>query len=121
MIPQQSPNPYKAAPVLGGSEAQFQKAVIDLAHRLGWRVAHFRPAMNKRGQWMTAVQADGAGFPDLVLARDRIVFVELKAPGKQLSNAQVEWAEAIHKASGEFYCFKPADWDEIEQTLGRAA
>jgi hypothetical protein len=99
------------------SEAQFQKAVIELAHRLGWRVAHFRTSQNSRGQYMTAVQADGAGFPDLVLVRDRVIFAELKTAGKQLSTPQVEWAEAIHKASGEFYCWKPKDWDEIELTL----
>jgi hypothetical protein len=75
--------------------------------------------MNKRGQWMTAVQADGAGFPDLVLVRGRIIFAELKAAGRQLSSPQVAWAEAIHKAGGEFYVWKPKDWDEIEAVLRR--
>ncbi len=103
------------------SEAQFQKAVIELAHRFNWRVAHFRTAQTSKGAWVTPVAADGAGFPDLCLVRDRVVFAELKAPGKQLSPRQVEWAEAIHKAGGEFYCWKPTDWPEIEQTLRRAA
>jgi len=103
------------------TEAVFQKTVIAAARALGWRVAHFRPAQNQKGKWMTPVQADGAGFPDLVLCRDRVIFAELKAPGRQLSPHQVEWAEAIHKAGGEFYCWKPKDWGEIEAVLRRAA
>ena len=46
------------------SERELQDAVIQLARLLGWRVAHFRPAMTTRG-WRTPVSADGAGFPDL--------------------------------------------------------
>lgn len=43
-------------------ERQWQAQVIELARILGWRVAHFRPALTKHG-WRTPVQADGAGFP----------------------------------------------------------
>jgi hypothetical protein len=70
---------------------------------------------------MTAVQGDGAGFPDLVLTRDRIIFCELKSATGRLSDAQTAWAESIHRAGGNFYCWKPADWDEIERTLRAAA
>lgn len=44
------------------TEIQWQAQVIELAHILGWTVAHFRPALTKHG-WRTPVQADGAGFP----------------------------------------------------------
>ena len=66
---------------------------------------------------MTPVAADGAGFPDLVCVRERVVFIELKSATGRLSDAQTAWAESIHRAGGEYYCFKPSDWDEIEQTL----
>mgnify|MGYP003677610739 FL=1 len=80
------------------SEAQFQKQVIQLAQLLGWRVAHFRAAQTSRG-WRTPVAADGAGFPDLVLARrGQLIFAELKTQRGKLSNAQECWQEAL---SGE--------------------
>jgi hypothetical protein len=47
------------------TEAAFLRQVLDLAKLRGWRTAHFRPAQTSRG-WRTAVQGDGAGFPDLV-------------------------------------------------------
>lgn len=99
------------------TEAAFQKSIIDLAHRLNWRVAHFRTAQTSKGAWLTPVAADGAGFPDLVCTRERIVFIELKSATGRLSDAQTAWAESIHRAGGEYYCFKPADWDEIERVL----
>ena len=104
-------------------ESDFQKAVIDLAHTFGWLVAHFRPAMNKRGQWMTAVQADGAGFPDLVLVRGlHIKIAELKLSGKKPSKAQARWLAAFYRASQasayvRTYLWTPIDWDTIVAEL----
>jgi hypothetical protein len=52
------------------SEAQFQQQVIDLARLCGYRVAHFRTVrVQRKGgsvYYTTPVQADGAGWPDLV-------------------------------------------------------
>ena len=59
------------------TEADLQQAVIECARTLGWMVAHFRPALRQSGRWSTPVQADGKGFPDLVLARaGRVIFAE---------------------------------------------
>jgi hypothetical protein len=72
-------------------EKDLQRAVIDLAHLMGWRVAHFRPAQTARG-WRTAVEADGKGFPDLVLTRGgRVMFRELKCNGGKASPEQEQW------------------------------
>lgn len=92
------------------TEAQLQDAVITCAQVLGWRVAHFRPAHTARG-WRTAVSADGAGFPDLVLAgHGRLVFAELKSARGKLGPEQVDWAIAL-KGSGVTHCvWRPADW-----------
>ena len=59
-------------------EDDWQRQVVDLARLRGWRVAHFRPARTERG-WRTPVEADGAGFPDLLLVRGaQLLAVELK-------------------------------------------
>lgn len=86
-----------------GPEAIFQKDVIDLAHTLGWRVAHFRTSMNARGHYMTAVAADGKGFPDLCMVRrGRIVFAELKAGSNPLTAEQKAWMEDLDRASAGY-------------------
>ena len=91
------------------SEAGLLDSVIELAHLFGWRVAHFRPAMTKHG-WRTPVSADGKGFPDLVLVRDRVLFVELKSAKGRLSDDQLDWAAALTNAGVEYHCWRPADW-----------
>lgn len=106
-----------------GPEAVFQKDVIDLAHTLGWRVAHFRTSMNARGHYMTAVSADGKGFPDLCMVRrGRVIFAELKAPDGVLSDSQKEWISELEthpadRPSHEAYVWRPKDLDEIMRVL----
>jgi len=97
-------------------EEEFFRQVIDLAHILGWRVAHFRPAMTKWG-WRTAVSADGAGFPDCVFARERIVWAELKSKTGQLTAEQYEWLEALAEAGQEVYLWRPGDFEELVEVL----
>ena len=69
------------------TETELQAAVIEVAHLFGWRCAHFRPAMTKHG-WRTPVAADGAGWPDLLLCRERTIAVELKSAKGRLSLEQ---------------------------------
>ena len=109
----------------GQSERAFQAAVIELARRLGWKVAHFRVAQNARGDWRTPVAADGAGFPDLVLARAGcILFVELKTDRGRLTPNQEAWRDVLELAAFEapavlaVYVWRPRDWPEIEVELG---
>ena len=91
------------------SEAELQKAVIELAQRLGYRVAHFRPALTQTGRWVTAVQGDGAGFVDLVLARKGVVlFIELKSKKGRVSDAQEAWLSELPR--GFTFVFRPGDW-----------
>jgi hypothetical protein len=93
------------------SEAELQKAVLELAKRLGWRSAHFRPGMTQRGNWVTAVQGDGKGFPDLVLAKGRyLYFVELKAAGKYPSPEQRAWIAALEATDAKVFVWRPKDW-----------
>jgi hypothetical protein len=101
------------------TERELQNAVIELAQLLKWRVAHFRPARTAQG-WRTAVAGDGVGFPDLVLVRDRLIFVELKSAKGRLSPAQQCWlADLEHDAGQEVHIWRPCHWLDgtIEQIL----
>ena len=107
------------------TEAQFQKQVIQYAKLQGWRVAHFRTSMNSRGQWMTAVQAHGAGFPDLVMVREgRLIFAELKRDERQrqkMPDNQLAWLSALQGVIAvEVYVWTPENWIEIESVLSRS-
>lgn len=100
------------------TEDQFQRSVIDLAHLLGWRVAHFRPAKTRHG-WRTPVQADGAGFPDMVLCHPRhgVLYRELKSHTGQLSAYQVEWLEALRSAGADAGVWRPSNFARLADEL----
>lgn len=108
---------YRALVRSRWSEAEFTRMVLDLAHLYGWRSAHFLPAMNRRGQWRTAVQGDGRGFPDLVLVRERVLWVELKVGRNQPTPDQRAWLTALQAAGQEVYLWRPESWTEIELVL----
>ena len=97
-------------------EKDWQRDVIRLAQTLGWRVAHFRPAHTSKG-WRTAVAADGAGFPDLCLVRDRVIFAELKTEKGRVTEEQQEWIAALEVAGVESYVWRPTDLDDVMAVL----
>lgn len=105
------------------SERDLQRTIIATARYLGWRCAHFGRAMTRSGEWVTPTQADGAGFPDLVLVRERVVYVELKSAKGRLSPRQREWMQALVAAGQEVYVWRASDWNEgtIERVLQRKA
>lgn len=100
-------------------ERFFQAQIIELARILGYRVAHFRPAQNARGDWRTPVAADGKGFPDLVLTgRGKVIFAELKTDSGVLTAEQKEWIQALRDAGhAHVYVWKPKHMDEIRTIL----
>ena len=109
------------------TESEFEVAVVDLARIHHWVVAGFRPArVTRQGRetWETPVKYDGKGWVDLVLVRSvlskergRILFIELKSEKGQLSPEQEEWARTITAAGGEWYCWRPSKWQEVEVAL----
>lgn len=99
------------------SEAAFQKQVIALAHYHGWTVAHFATAPTQAGHWATPVKADGKGFPDLVLVRERVIYAELKTETGQVRPQQKVWAKTLVRAGQEVYLWRPRDLDEIQKVL----
>ena len=104
------------------SEADFQLAVIDLAHVFDWHVASFRTAMNARGQHMTPVAADGKGWPDLFLAHRTAgcMALELKSAKGRVSPEQNEWLNVLNAAGIPAHVVRPADWDRIQELLNPA-
>ena len=107
------------------TEAAFTAQIIELAQTFGWKTFHARPGMTSRigkdgkAVWVTPVQGDGAGFPDLVMVRlSRLIFAELKSETGKVSPAQAEWF-ALLQATGkaEVYTWKPSDWETIVEIL----
>jgi len=100
------------------SERDWQRQVTDAADLFGWRWAHFRPAMKANGHWMTPVSGPlGVGFPDLVLARERVIFAELKAEGASLRPSQRAVRESLLRAGAEYYEWRPSDLSAVLDVL----
>ncbi len=92
--------------------------VLQLAKLRGWRTAHFRPAMLRSGKWVTAVQGDGKGFPDLILVRGaHIIAVELKVGRNKMTAEQIAWRDALVEAGVGFSLWTPDCWELIEEVL----
>ena len=100
------------------SEADFERRIVAVAHTFGWRVASFRPGMNRRGRWATPVKYDGKGWPDLTLCHPdtrQVLFVEVKTARGRVTPEQAEWLDAL--PSGQVAVWRPADWPEIVARL----
>lgn len=96
------------------TERALQGAVIHLARALGWKIAHFRPAIDRSGRWTTAMQGD-TGYPDLTLIHPEcgVVYAELKREKAKPTAAQREWLDAIARlriSRVKSYCWRPSDW-----------
>ena len=100
------------------TEEDFKSWVIDCAHLFGWRLAHFRPGMTQKG-WRTPVEADGGGYPDLTLVRERVIWAEIKSEKGKLSQGQQEWLDTLKAAGQEVYIWRPGDRDRIQEILAR--
>lgn len=114
-------NRFRSKNKINQSETSFQNQVIELAHLCGWYVAHFRGVRIQRKDgtvyYQTPVQADGKGFVDLVLVRDRIMYIELKTDKGKLSPEQEVWRDKLIASGAEYYLFRPQDWDELAEVL----
>ena len=95
------------------TEKAFQTQVEDLASYLGWWCFH-----------LNQPRRSPAGFPDLVMFRERVIFAELKSrsptTGKagKLMPAQIEMAHRCFKAGAEYYSWLfPDDWENLAEVL----
>lgn len=105
----------------GVTEAEFQAHVLELAGMYGWRVAHFHDSRRQVRPGVHVGDRRAAGFPDLVLVRDRVVYAELKRQNGRATPAQRSWLAALEQAGQETYLWRPDNMDEIVRVLaGRA-
>lgn len=105
------------------SEKEFQVAVCDLAHSLGWRVAFFRKVRVQRADgstyWETPVAEDGEGWLDLFLLKPphKPIYAELKVKANVPTAEQWRWFYDL-LASGQYaVIWYPSDWQDIVETL----
>lgn len=96
-----------ALPLADLTEKQWQAQAIQTARTLGW--SHIYHTFNSR--------RSAHGFPDLVLVRDRCLFLELKTERGKLSEPQKEWLRALHAADCEAYVARPHDLDALAVVL----
>lgn len=90
------------------SEAAAQRTILETAELFDWRCYHTFDSRRS---------ADG--FPDLVLVRERLIYAELKRPGKKPRRHQVEWLDALARAGEEVYLWTLDDLHEIGRVLQR--
>lgn len=95
-----------AAPQDETSEEEFQAMVIDVAGKLNWNHYHTR---NSKGS--------KAGFTDLVMWRERVIFVELKKESGEPTAAQLTTMEELRAAAAEVYLWRPSNWEELVEVL----
>lgn len=99
------------------TEADWMRQVTDLATILGWSWAHFRPARTAHG-WRTPVSGPlGAGWPDLVLVRDRrLIFAELKRE-RRTTRPDQTFVLSLLADAAETYVWVPDDLAEVAEIL----
>jgi hypothetical protein len=74
-----------------------------LAPMLGWKLCYH--TLRSKGSQ--------SGFPDRVLVRERVIFVELKREKTGPTPNQVEWLDGLAIAGAEVYVWRPRDLEEI--------
>lgn len=92
--------------MMAWSEERFDAEFQKLFRSCGWLGYH---------TWMSI--RSKPGFPDWVLVRERVVFVELKKQKGKESDVQKAWRRALIDAKAEAYLFRPAQWEEIVEVL----
>jgi len=90
----------------GARETDVQAAILHVARLRGWRSYHTFDS-----------RRSAAGFPDLVLVRDRVVFAELKRQGALPRRDQVEWLDALAAAGCEVYLWTLDDLGWVCESL----
>lgn len=97
------------------SERELARKVEDMATWLGWK--HFSIKDTKNPAVRTS-----KGFPDfLAIKGERLIVVEFKRQGKDVTPEQLEWLDAFLQTGAGIYLWKPLDWFDgtIERELSR--
>ena len=100
----------RKAPVL---EKDLQRAVIDLAERLGWRVMHIHDSRREVRPGMCVGDREVRGWPDLTLVhpgKGRIMWRELKSSTGTLTDAQRGWLHDLRCCGMDAGVWTTDDW-----------
>ena len=98
-----------------GSEAGFERSIIELAESTGWRAYSIMDSKRAKLACRTAV-----GFPDIVLARPgQLRMAECKIGGRQPTDEQREWLRILGAGPATAHLWTPADWPAIERAIVR--
>jgi len=89
-------------------EADWQRDIVALARQFGWLTYH---TFNSR--------RSTHGFPDLVLLRDRVVYLELKREKTRCTDDQKLWLRCLRSAGAEVYVGRPSDLDDLAVVLSQ--
>ncbi len=113
------------------TEKELLRAIVERAQSLGWAVARFdKVPVKYPGQplrWLTPVSADGKGWLDLTLLRERVIAAEIKArqdsADRKLPAAQQAWFDRWRIAGQTAVVWTPADWQDgtVDAELARVA
>lgn len=87
-------------------EADFQKKITDLCDLLGLKWHHEVDSRKSK-----------SGFPDLLIAGDHVIFVELKRETGKTTPEQDAWHTRLVAAGARVYVWRPSDWPQAERVL----
>jgi len=94
------------------SEKDWQAQLCDLLEATGWSWVHVRAGRTQHGWRVPTSGPLAAGWPDLVAVspvRGRIAFIECKAEGGRLAEAQRAVQAQLRDAGAEVYTWRPSD------------
>lgn len=94
---------------------ELRELLVPKAHDAGWRVAWFPQVETRTRGWRVPVAGDAKGWFDLIMLRDRFMFVELKGDGDKIRPEQADWLAAVRliatpDSKVEAKIWTPADW-----------
>lgn len=87
-------------------EIEFQRRITDLCDWLKLTWHHETDSRRTR-----------AGFPDLVIVGNAVIFVELKSQRGRVSPEQQAWLDALMRAGVEAHVWRPDDWPLVAERL----
>ncbi len=91
------------------SQQALTRVIIDYAQATGWLVEYDRTMKMK---------VFSSGFSDLVLVRERILFVTLATATGVIRNEQHEWIRRLKKAGADTRIWRPEQW--LDGTIDKA-
>ncbi len=122
-----NPNPEYPEPLASKAkrknaqpERDLRRDTMKCAQYLGWRVIHIPKVQVVAGQFFTAYEGDGPGWPDLFMLRaERKLVAETKIGNNTTTPEQDAWLRAFLDAGFHVYVWTLDDWQsgEIERIL----